>query len=129
MKRTALKSSMAESSSMDPGDGIKRIKRKMAMKKQQRSIGRHMKDVAKKNSGDSKQIKKQADVVDSHEYAKPVRAAIGKMKDKVKAKGEDIATGYRKRRSLHGKKSSGSDDMEVCGPGGCKMGKSAPGLK
>ena len=136
MKNTALTSAMTESSmsAPGPGDGLKRqlyqLKQKRKSKKSQRAIGKKMKEIAKGKSGEGKNSKRMDSAMDEPKYSKPIKRAIGKMKDKAKAKAEDMATGYRKFKSKHGKKSSGSDDMDgICGPGGCHMGKSAPGLK
>lgn len=117
----ASSSDMAQS-----GPGFKKLKMKVKSMKVQRGMKQAM-----KNQEENKLAKapKYSDPnPETSEYTKPVKRAIGKVKAKIIAKADDVATDFRKWKSERKKKSSGSDDMQICGPNGCHMGKPQPGL-
>lgn len=102
-----------------------KIKRKFRSMKAQQGMKKAMK---KQEEGKLSKAPKYSDPnPETSEYTKPVKRAIGKMKAKIIAKGDDIATDFSKWKSERKKKSSGSDEMGTCGPGGCKEGKYGKG--
>jgi hypothetical protein len=117
----ASSSDMAQS-----GPGFKKLKMKVKSMKIQRGMKQAMKNQEENKL--AKAPKYTSPNTEASEYVKPVKRAIGKVKAKVTAKADDVATDFRKWKSERKKKSSGSDDMGLCGPGGCHMGKPQPGL-
>lgn len=128
-KRLVSTMNAESSSALAPaGPGFKKLKMKLKSMKRQRGMKKAMEEQEKrKESKPSKSSEYNNPNPEDSKYTKPVKRAIGKMKAKIIAKGDDVSTDFRKWKAERKKKSSGSDDMQICGPGGCKMGKPAPG--
>jgi len=119
------------------GDG--RLKRKFKAAVNQRNIKKVMEKKAEANkemsseNGATTDSKPKANSSSTsgevgEKYTKPVKYKIGLMKDNFKAKMEDMQGKALDRRANRAKKQSGSDDINLCGSKGCKMGKPQPGL-
>lgn len=138
--------SAASVSASGPGNG--KLKRKMQAASRQRKIKKVMQAKAKANeemsySEDededvatneapktpSKMVEKtnQKSKASEGKYANPFRYKLGQVKKNIEAKAEDMQAKFEKAIAKRKKKQSGSDDMDMCGPDGCKMGKPAPG--